>query len=707
MRFAGGEKGLAQIVGEALLVCGAFSIATYWLTYPLFVAPASTFFDPEIGGGLSLFSLGDMYAVLWVMSWGVHALTTDPLSLFSANIFHPAPLALTSTDHMLGHLPVFGSIYLASGNSVLANQANLFFCLSASGASMYALLRTWGCRRLAAFGGGFVFAYFPFRLHILPQAHLLATFYFILAILAFDRLLVTERKRFALGFALCIGLQCLCSFYLAYMTLISVAAYAMAVFYYASGSQQRRQLLFLSFYSLLGALPFLATAIPYVASRSAGTVPSAQAQELLRYLSVRLHRLIFVREEQYYAGIIVTILAGVGFLWGRRVSGRPRWACAGAVAIAASCVAFSLGPAAEHFPFPTPYDVASQVIPGFSAMRGPSRFVLFAMVGLSSLAGLGIDALMRAPFARRRWANAVAVVAIVAIAWDYGWLTRTYAVRPVESAASAPPVYKVLRELPRGVVLELPAGGRDDVFEQLRESLYTYRSTFHWQPLINGRAGYEPAIYPLLMALSRGLPDARATRLLQRLAGLRYLVVHDRKLAQRIADLGEESGLRAIEGFGATSLFEVVEPWEDDLMSKFIEMDESKTVLGTVLRRLAVSEVRVRLHVAQGERIRIESGRAVRARLRLANEGVALPVMTTVDDLSIRVGCRWSDQNGEIVFENRVADRLPFDLQSGDLVDANVACPTPLPPGRYRLEIGLTQGGVWFDGGAYLAVEVV
>ena len=173
--------------GEACVVAAAYAIATFVLLFPLFVSPGSTLFDPAIRGSLSLFALGDIYTVIWVMAWDAHALWTNPAGLFDANIFHPAPGALTSSEHMLGHLPIFGLVYAVSGNPVLANQLNLFVSLTLCGLAMYALLRHWGVGRLAAFAGGAVFAYCPLRLTFVTHVHLVAGQYLVLSILALDR----------------------------------------------------------------------------------------------------------------------------------------------------------------------------------------------------------------------------------------------------------------------------------------------------------------------------------------------------------------------------------------------------------------------------------------------------------------------------------------------------------------------------------------
>ncbi len=680
-------------------VFAGYAATTFVLTFPLFREPSSTLIDPEMKGVLSLFSLADIYAILWVMAWDVHALTTAPLSLFDANIFHPASRALTSTEHMLGHVPLFGPVYALTGNPILANQANLFVALSACGASMYALLRSWQCARLAAFGGGLVFAYFPLRLHLLAHAHLVAGFYFVLALLALDRALIADRRRWLVAFSICLGLQCLCSFYLAYMSLIALAAYLLAVV----ASRERPpadRMWAVGLAALLAIAPFLILATPYLASRAEGTLPTEQAAELLRYLSVRLHRLLLVRAEGYYVGLVVVALSALGLLAARRQR-QPAWARSGAAAIALSCAALSLGPAVEPLPPLAPYDLAVSVIPGFSAMRAPSRFVLFIMIGLASLAGMGLDALSRAAWIAGRWRPVAVVAAIALIVLDYSLLTRTYAVRAAEVGDRLPPVYRALATLPAGAVIELPGGGRDDAAEQLRESLYTYRSTFHWQPLLNGRAGYEPPSYPLLMALARALPDARALELLQRMAGVRYVVVHGNGLPRA----SSFPGTRSVGRFGAARLFEVERVVAADLRRALLEPQLGETVTGAPLRLIPRAQRRVRIR-AVAETRHPRSGTVAYVALEVENSGATLPVLTYDDALRVDVGCRWRGLDGEVRAEIERADRLPFDLRQGEKVRTEVACRAGVPAGAYDLEIGLTQAGEWFDGGARVRVEV-
>ena len=86
----------------------------------------------------------------------------------------------------------------------------------------------------------------------------------------------------------------------------------------------------------------------------------------------------------------------------------------------------------------------------------------------------------------------------------------------------APPLYAWLAQQPRGVVAEMPMtpGGVPG-----SDPAYSYLSTFHWQPIVNGYSGFYPASYLSRLTDTAEFPDERALRRLQR-DGVRYLVVH-------------------------------------------------------------------------------------------------------------------------------------------------------------------------------------
>ena len=44
----------------------------------------------------------DTHLFLWTLGWDVHALTTQPLSIFDANIYYPQRLTLACTENLIG-----------------------------------------------------------------------------------------------------------------------------------------------------------------------------------------------------------------------------------------------------------------------------------------------------------------------------------------------------------------------------------------------------------------------------------------------------------------------------------------------------------------------------------------------------------------------------------------------------------------------------
>ena len=90
-------------------------------------------------------------------------------------------------------------------------------------------------------------------------------------------------------------------------------------------------------------------------------------------------------------------------------------------------------------------------------------------------------------------------------------------------ANGAPPIYRLLASLPRGVVAEFPIPRADALPGD--EAEYAYMSTFHWFPLVNGYSGNYPPTYLMRLERLRGFPDERAIHQLRR-DDVRYVLVH-------------------------------------------------------------------------------------------------------------------------------------------------------------------------------------
>jgi hypothetical protein len=121
---------------------------------------------------------------MWTLAWNTHALTTDPLSVFDANIYHPHRQTLAFSENLIGSTPFAAPVLWTTGDPLLALNvvALLSIVLSATGA--FVLARRLGLGTTAAVLCGMGFAFSPARFFRLGQIHL-ATIHWIPFCLAF------------------------------------------------------------------------------------------------------------------------------------------------------------------------------------------------------------------------------------------------------------------------------------------------------------------------------------------------------------------------------------------------------------------------------------------------------------------------------------------------------------------------------------------
>jgi hypothetical protein len=213
-----------------------------------------------------------------------------------------------------------------------------------------------------------------------------------------------------------------------------------------------------------------------------------------------------------------------------------------------------------------PYALLYRFVPGFDALRVPSRFAMLVAFCLAGLVAIGVAAI--GDERRRRF---VALVAGALIALEFvpapfpingnstAYARADLAPLPdtLESGAGAPPVYRFIASLPsHAAVLELPLG------EPAFDIRYMFYSTLHWKPLVNGYSGGEPSDYQLL---ETSLQDVRTRpdRAWQALVDSRatHVVVHEalfvRDDGPTLTDWITKRGGREVARFGADSVVEL------------------------------------------------------------------------------------------------------------------------------------------------------
>jgi hypothetical protein len=642
---------------RAAIVLGYFITMTLLLGYPLSLEPNTRVLD--LGADTRLF--------LWTLSWDVHALVTEPLRLFQANIFFPEPDTLAYSEHLLGSALLGAPWLLATGNPVLALNAVLLISCVGSGAGMYFLARRLGVGVAGALAAGTIFAFAPPRFFRLGQLHLATVLWMPFCLGFLHQYASGGARRHLITAAVLFTLQALSGGQTGLFLLM--ASTGLLVYLSVFGRLRPRGKIMRDLAIAFGLvvilnLPFL---LPYLrVQQEAGlrrsleearewspaaasflaapthaqrallsSVPglerrvrkSANAYLFPGFLTLILASLALRRSDRTNAsrpaataalpqsrppGWLVTldaavVLAGLALLL-IQATGGVRWQLgsltlsargvgrAALVLLLLVCLRFALA-RRRSFSFLAPsrrlvswlgmqlgsrmgvqigfylllavltfwislgprfglYAALYRLLPGFDFIRVPSRFTLLTLLGVSVLAGVGLERWLAGVRASRRWLVATIAMAV---------LIAEFAAFPLDARPyprSIPPIDQwVARQAQEGggfAVVELPVPDpRDAARSARRHSLYMWHSTAHWQGLVNGYSGFTPPGHDALFRKLVNFPDEASLDALETL-GVRYVVVHLdgysdeewERVEEKLGVYGDRLRLDATEGQG-------------------------------------------------------------------------------------------------------------------------------------------------------------
>jgi len=469
----------------------------------------------------------DVYFNLWRLRWIAHALSTAPGKLFDGNIFYPEPRTLTLSDAM----PVeglFGAPWLWAGlPPVLVHNLLLLGAIWGSGLAMFVFVRRLTGCFAAGVLAGIVFAFVPYRFEHYMHLELQWTMWTPLAFWALHRTLESGAIRDGVATGAFVALQMLSSIYYGIFlaTLLTIVAGLLLI---ADLRRAKRPLAALATGGLVAVVVCGAYSIPYLETKAAtgGRGP----EELVRfsarpsrYLVATPDNVLWGRafagrgrmERRLFLGATPVFLAMIGLLLVRP----DRIALAYLIA---AVVAFEMSLGLSGYVYPLLYEH----VPVFQGLRALARLGIFVAFFVATLAARGYVAITAGwrPLPRRLLAGVLAL-----------GLLAEYRIRPMELIAypnQAPPVYAWLAGQPQGVVLELPMSPEGTPGS---EPLYTYMSTFHWQPIVNGYSGVYPQSYIDRLDAMRTFPSDRAIARLRR-DNVRYVVLHLVDYDARIRD---------------------------------------------------------------------------------------------------------------------------------------------------------------------------
>jgi hypothetical protein len=518
---------------ETLVVGIAALGAAIVLTWPLIADAGHVAHDPF-----------DPRFQAWTIDWVQHALGTNPLHLFDANIFAPESTTLAYSDSLLGvAVPMLPLRWLGASPMAQLNIA-LLLGMATSAASAYLFGRYSSHSRIVGGLAAAAFAFGPFGTLSSGALHATVKAGIPLAALAAWWLADRAERGAALlaPSALLVGItawQLSVSFYPGAYT-IAAAALVLAVRWRSLGRRGAR----FGLGSLVACVAAAAVlAIPYLSVRSEFPSFDRELANLGPFgadfartdprLSVWGDLLGLgegwpVYGQPAFPGLMLLALAPIGLVSAWRAAGRARRVATTAAVLVVGGAFLGIGTAPDGWRAWSPYRILFEVVPGWRALRATGRGWAIGVLGVGLLAGYGALAVARWLSARTRvrpprLAAGVAAIAVLVILgegyapWSHLTEVRT---SPVDMALAAD-------DTPPGGVLYLPAlepRGAARALSGFAQAENVYNTTAHHRRTPNGYSGFFPPSWVTTSRIVEDLPDARSLRRLREL-GIRYVVV--------------------------------------------------------------------------------------------------------------------------------------------------------------------------------------
>ncbi|HYC87641.1 MAG TPA: hypothetical protein VEO54_00390 [Thermoanaerobaculia bacterium] len=419
---------------------------------------------------------GDPLINIWILDWDWWATLHQPLSLFHANVFHPARYTLALSENLYGVAVLLFPLRALGVGPVAAYNAAMLAGFAFCGFAAYLL----GFRLTRSFAAGMAagvfYAFVPFRfVHLSHVQHVWGGW---LPLLLVALLAYHERPSWKRGWLLAAvfvmnGLTNI--HYLLFGALALAVTAALLI-----PRAHWRPLMVTMFVAVLALLPFL---YPYTQVGMQRT-----AEEVLRYSAMPADWLPDVGrasarlsggraearptsstdpERRLDPGLLAYLVCALALF----VRSRAR------VGLGLLWIAIGfMGSLGLHFVF---HEFLFGAVPGFRAIRAPSRWAVIAYIGMAILIALFTATLRRfgwlvpAAFAVALWSAPV----------------RWFLLDP-----QTPPVYEWLAKQKVSAIVELPMDTLSSEYE------YMLHATAHHQRMVNGVSGFSP---PLRDELSR------------------------------------------------------------------------------------------------------------------------------------------------------------------------------------------------------------
>jgi hypothetical protein len=486
----------------------------------------------------------DALSCAWSVAWVCHAFAHEPWHLLRANMFYPDPAALMYQDPMIGPALLAWPGILLGASPALAYNLLLVLTLTACALGAYLLCLQLIPGRLPACVAGLAFAFTTANYDSVARVQILSSHWTPLVLYFLVRLVRSQRPRDGLFMGLAFALQTLSSSYYG----LFLATLLLFVSPFVWLALERPRWSHVPWRGLaLGALVSVALVGPlaWVQSRHLAALQGARnlrvgAQPGSSWLQTLPQNWLYGTalgaenvsyDDRYFPGLLPLSLLFVALVAGlskRGVRSLPSaasdasaWlrmlAIFGAMAFVLACG--SVVPLPWHGLVAGPYAWLHAHVSVFATTRVPSRFAMFARLALAIVAALG--AARALAWLRRPWRMAAGALLCLLLPLEH--LSTPLRTWRVPTAATLPAVDRWLKTQPRRGTLEFPPYPS---YRKRSEAGWVWLSAYHWQPIVNGYASFNPPWHGLVIDEVLESFPSRGTLAMLRVLGVERIVVH-------------------------------------------------------------------------------------------------------------------------------------------------------------------------------------
>lgn len=536
-----------------------------WLLLPVFLVVSVVMAFPSVNkiGSHVAGDHGDAMFSLWLLRWVGRSIAPGPPALTDPNIFEPFERTLFYSETYLTPGVFFSVLDRIVNSPALAFNLIYLSTWVLSCLFTYLLAFHFTGKRWASVVAAFAFTFSAIRLG--HYRHFQLSMAFFVPLILFLLVKYLERPRIYLGVAIGLSLAALmyAATYYAMMMSLAVALAFLGHLLITRFRNSRRSILGMGLAGIVSISLMLPAALAYLDVQSHQHFDRGpEIQFLARmpdFLTPADDNLLVAKipwlagnirrtniEKELFPGAVALLAGSAGIFvllfarsfWQSPENRARRRTLGVLLFVGLVFVMFAAGDRAEirGKDVLLPYHLLSGYVPGFRGIRATARYVVLFQCVLSICAAVGLSYFLRNLKRDVRVGLAVVLATLVLVE---SAIVIDFIDVPLQETYSA--VNRRLKDLPAGVVVELPIRSHVDPEWGAVEGPRQFLSTLDWNDRVNGYSGFDPPGFAEVAIDLNEFPNFDSFHWIDKFA-VRYVVLRTAPIGTPEVELAREEG---------------------------------------------------------------------------------------------------------------------------------------------------------------------